>query len=109
MTNPHISVRSAWNGWETAEVALADLEDAHWLRPPGAPRPLVHAFVTCDRFTGGWISHECGGTPHRLRVCVLRSHTAASAYSQLARQADERQGQQTMRRAGMVPGSSPGC
>jgi len=90
---PHdlrISVRSAWNGWETAEIRLADLNDIHWLQPTGAPKPLVHGYVSCQCIVEGQIPHDCPGTrpPHRVLVCVLKNHTIASVYTQLTRRAD---------------------
>ena len=39
----NISVRLHWDSWKSAHVALDDLQDAHWLQPPGAPRELLHA------------------------------------------------------------------
>src|SRR5262249_52782636 len=47
-----VPVRCAWNAWRTAEVRLTDLHDIHWFQPPGAPRPLVHAYVDCTKTHG---------------------------------------------------------
>jgi len=81
-----VPVRCAWNAWQTAEVCLADLQNIHWYQPPGAPRPLVHAYVECTK-TQGQIAHDCRTTPapHRLLVCVLKRHAAAPAYLELVR------------------------
>jgi hypothetical protein len=87
-----IRVQREWDGWRTAEVRLSDLQDVHWFQPGGAPRPLVHGYISCGSVVRGDIPHDCDRTPapHRLLVCVLKKHTAAGAYSEIARRADER-------------------
>ena len=81
-----VPVRCAWNAWQTAEVRLADLQSIHWFQPPGAPRPLMHAYVECTK-THGQIAHDCRTTaaPHRLLVCVLKRHVAPPTYDELVR------------------------
>jgi hypothetical protein len=61
-------------------------------RVPGAPRPLVHLYVSCTGLVSGSIPHVCNraDAPHRLLVCVLKKHTLASTYVELARRADAR-------------------
>jgi hypothetical protein len=73
-----IAVQREWNGWRTAMVRVTDLQDIHWLQPNGAPRPLIHAYVSCTKIQSGDISHDCHSTspPHSLLVCVLKSHAA---------------------------------
>jgi hypothetical protein len=38
----------------------------------------------------GDVPHECGAekSPHRLLVCVLKCHTAASVFEELVRRAE---------------------
>jgi len=86
-----IFVQREWDGWRTAEVRLSDLQDIHWLRPSGAPRPLAHGYISCASVTAGNIPHDCERTPgpHRLLVCVLKKHSSPSAYAEIARRADE--------------------
>ncbi len=86
-----IRVQSEWNGWRNAEVRLGDLCDLHWLRPPRAPRPLVHGYMCCSNIITGDVPHDCDRTsaPHRLLVCILKSHTIPSVYAALARRADD--------------------
>jgi len=84
-----VVVQRDWNGWHTATVRLDDLEQVHWHRPGGAPRPLIHAYVECARLRPGAVPHDCAeDTAHRLLVCVLRQHTAPPVFEELARRAD---------------------
>jgi hypothetical protein len=84
-----VAVQTAWNGWRTAMVHVADLEGIHWLQPPGAPRPLLHAIVSCDRVISGEVEHPCHDTPapHRLLVCLLKCHLSSTVFDQLASRA----------------------
>ena len=86
-----IAVQTEWNGWRAAQVRAADLEDVHWAQPPGARQPLVHGAIWCDRLYSGQLPHDCELTsaPHRLLVCVLKSHTAAAVFAELSKRADE--------------------
>src|SRR5512147_1566956 len=86
-----IRVQAAWNGWREAEVRLAGLRDPHWLQPAGAPNSLLHAYVDCSEIVVGAIPHECdaASAPHRLHVCILKSHTIPRIYGQLALRAAE--------------------
>jgi len=83
-----VSVHSEWYGWKTAEVRLGDLEAIHWHQPGGAPRPLLHGYVSCAR-TAGRIPHDCAAdtAPHKLLVCVLKKQTVPSIYAEIARRA----------------------
>lgn len=85
-----IVVQREWNGWRTARVRVSDLENVHWLQPPGALRPLIHAYVPCTAIQSGEVPHDCGGsgTPHSLLVCVLKCHVAPSIFERLSRDAD---------------------
>jgi hypothetical protein len=76
-----------WNGWRRAVVRVADLEDVHWWQPSGAPRPLLHAHVRCDKVVSGAIPHDCGDAPHDLFVCILKCGTAPEIYAALSRRA----------------------
>lgn len=84
-----IRVHREWDGWRTAEIRLHDLRNVHWSQPHRAHRPLVHGFVCCGDLVSGDFPHDCDATPgpHQLLVCVLKRHTAASVYLELARQA----------------------
>ncbi len=86
-----VNVQAAWNGWQSAEVRFVDLHDLHWFRPAGARWPLLHAYIDCSDVVTGGIPHGCDPTsaPHRLRVCVLKSHTVAATYAQLAARATD--------------------
>jgi hypothetical protein len=86
-----IQVQREWDGWKTAEVRLGDLRDVHWFQPERAPRTIVHGYISCSAIVNGDIPHGCSPThaPHRLLVCVLKSHTLPSAYNELVRRADE--------------------
>ena len=86
---PLVVVQRDWNGWRTATVPLTDLEDVHWWQPPGAYRPLIHAYVWCDRLMIGGALHGCNpdSPPHRLRVCVLKAHAVPGTFAELSRRA----------------------
>jgi hypothetical protein len=84
-----VVVQRAWSDWRTAVVHVSELEDIHWCQPAGAARPLIHAYVWCDKIVSGNLFHDCLGSPspHRLLVCLLKSHTAACVYEMLAERA----------------------
>ena len=86
-----IRVHREWHGWRSAEVPFGELRDVHWFQPPGAPHSLIHAYVPCTAPVTGDISHDCDrkSAPHRLLVCVLKRHAIPSAYTALARYADQ--------------------
>jgi hypothetical protein len=87
---PLISIQREWNGWRTAQVRLSALESIHWHQPSGAPKPLLHGYVSCEEILAGDIEHQCQGQPHhRLLVCILKSHTCCSIYETLANRANE--------------------
>lgn len=84
-----VVVQRDWNGWRKALAPLHALEDIHWHQPQGAPKPLVHGYVSCRALMSGDVPHECHGSePHRLRVCVLRQHTVPSLFELLTARAD---------------------
>jgi len=87
-----VMVQREWNGWRSAMIRVADLENVHWARPGGAPSPVIHASVRCNRFVAGELPHECHLTPppHHLLVCLLKRHTATAVFEELSRRADER-------------------
>jgi hypothetical protein len=84
-----IRVHAEWDGWQSAEVRMRDLQDVHWLQPNDAPRRFVHAFISCSAIVSGDIGHRCetASAPHRLLVCVLKRHATAGAYDELVRRA----------------------
>jgi hypothetical protein len=90
-TEKLVVVQRDWDGWLTSLVRLSDLENVHWFQPNHAPRPLIHAQVACTHLREGDIPHNCELTqpPHRLTVCVLKRHTSASIYADLAARADQ--------------------
>lgn len=83
-------VQREWNGWRTAMIRVADLRDVHWRQPPGAPRPLLHATVRCDRLLSGDIAHDCDtkSGPHDVVVCLLKRHSSPGVFEALSRRAD---------------------
>ena|SRR6476660_9041560 len=85
-----VVVQRAWSEWRTALVHVTDLEDVHWFRPAGAVRPLIHGYVWCDRVVSGRLSHDCTKSPcpHRVLVCLLKSHTTGSVFEELSRRAN---------------------
>jgi hypothetical protein len=87
-----VVVQRDWDGWRTAQVKFGDLEDIHWFQPSRAPRPLIHAYVSCASIVSGELPHDCRQTPapHRLLVCVLKSHTAPWIHAELTARADNR-------------------
>jgi len=87
-----ISVQAMWNGWRTALVKAHHLENVHWFQPAGAPRALLHADVSCAVLPPNSVPHECdpASYPHRLMVCVIKSHVTAGVFDALARLAGER-------------------
>ena len=86
-----IRVHDRWDGWRTAEIRLKDIQEVHWFQPNGAPRPFLHGFVLCSDVVNGNLLHECrdDSRPHRLHVCILKSHAVTSAFVQLSRTAAE--------------------
>jgi hypothetical protein len=82
-----VTVQCEWNGWRSALVRAADLEDIHWAQPAGAPRALLHARVRCDKVVSGVLPHDCapGMAAHDLVVCILKCRTAVGVYDALTR------------------------
>jgi hypothetical protein len=89
-----VVVQRAWSEWRTALVRVNDLEDVHWFRPAGAVRPLIHGYVWCDKIVSGRLSFDCSKSPcpHRVLVCLLRSHTTGCVFDELARRANAADG-----------------
>ena len=87
-----IAVQTMWNGWRTALVRVGDLENLHWFQPVGAPRALLHAELACTALRSGSVPHQCDPStrPHRLMVCVIKSHITAVIFEALANLAGER-------------------
>lgn len=86
-----VSVQAAWNGWRSAEVRLSDLHDLHWFQPAGAHSRFLHAWIDCSDIVVGSIPHACDApsAPHRLHVCLLKSHTLPGIYTQLTQRASD--------------------
>ena len=100
-----ICVNADWKGWRSAYVRLADLQDLHWRQPIGAPHAMVHGYVSCTDIVTGELPHDCETFPHRVLVCVLKSHTVPAVYAELVRRIGAEQAfSSTSRRSGGVPG-----
>jgi hypothetical protein len=85
-----IPVQREWNGWRLAEVRVKDLQDVHWFQPPGAPRALLHGYVSPSTVVSGDLIERAGAeAPDRLLVCVIKCHMAAPLYTALAAKADQ--------------------
>jgi hypothetical protein len=85
-----IPVQQEWNGWRLAEVRIKDLQDVHWFQPPGAPRALLHGYVSPSTVVSGdLVQQNSGVAPDRLLVCVIKCHMAAPIYTALAARADQ--------------------
>jgi hypothetical protein len=84
-----VSITAPWNDWRSALVRLDALSEPHWYQPPGAPRPLLHAYVGCASIGGGHLTHVCeaASAPHRILVCVLKCHNTLAVYDELASRA----------------------
>jgi hypothetical protein len=84
-----VVVQRDWSGWRKAMAPMTALESVHWRQPAGAPRPLIHAYVSCRDLISGDVPHECGEqAAHRLLVCILRQHTAPSVFQALVERAN---------------------
>jgi hypothetical protein len=80
-----VSVQREWDGWQSADVRVGDLEDIHWWQPPRAPRPLLHAYITLSKLGDiAWAGVTEAAATTRLLVCVLKSHTPPDTYTALA-------------------------
>jgi hypothetical protein len=103
-----ISVTADWKDWRSTRVRVDDLRDVHWHQPPGAPHPLVHAYIACSEIVVDR-THVCdvAVTPHRVRVCVLKSHNIPSVYSALARRADRPPAALSAAAVALVDGRTP--
>jgi hypothetical protein len=85
-----IPVQREWNGWRLAEVRMKDLQDVHWFQPPGAPRALLHGYVSPSTVVSGdLVEQKQPEAPDRLLVCVIKCHMAAPIYTVLAARADQ--------------------
>jgi hypothetical protein len=84
-----ITVQREWNGWRCADVRLGDLQDVHWRQPPGAPRAIVHGYVSPVAMLSGDLVQEAGESAPdgRLLVCVIRCHVASDVYAALTARA----------------------
>lgn len=84
-----IFVEQTWNGWRIAEIPVRNLHEVHWRQPAGAPRALLHGYISCGDIAADVFAHDCdrGSAPHRLLVCVLKKHCAPSTYASVAERA----------------------
>ena len=88
-----VPVQREWYGWRLGQARLCDLEDVHWFQPAGAPRSLLHAYVSSSKIVSGDLVDPAdgGALPPRLLVCVLKSHAAPATYGALATRATDKQ------------------
>jgi hypothetical protein len=95
-----ISITAPWDHWQSAQIRLNAFGEPHWWQPTGAPKPLLHGYVSCADIVSGTPMHACDplSAPHRLHVCVLKRHNVPSIYAALAARAD---------RVPMAPGPHP--
>jgi hypothetical protein len=84
-----VRVQIKWDDWRTAMVQPGDLDDVHWRWAAGAPRPLIHAYVACTRLVAGELPHDCEAMskPHRLLVCLLKSHASTRVFGYFSHRA----------------------
>jgi hypothetical protein len=85
-----VRVRAAWNSWHTAEVRVGDLSDVHWTQPAGAPRPIIHASISCTGTLADELPHRCSELDdgHRISVCLLKHDCVTPVYLDLALRAE---------------------
>ena len=87
--NTLVAVQCAWDGWQMAAVRVGDLQACHWSQPPGAPRALVHAYVSPSKIVSGNLGLPTAPTtPDQVLVCVLKSRNTVPSYTFLAALAD---------------------
>ena len=86
-----ISITAPWNDWRTAHVPLDALCEPHWHQPAGAPKPLLHGYVSCASIISGELTHVCdpSSAPHRIHACILKCHNMPAAYAALASRAGD--------------------
>ena len=82
-----VTVRPEWNAWRTAMVKWTDLEGVHWAQPHGAPRQLLHAYVSPKKLLSGNIVERVATGSPRIKVCVLRCDTLPSVFQALSQRA----------------------
>jgi hypothetical protein len=84
-----VRVQCRWDDWRTAMVRPGDLDEVHWWWPAGAPRALIHAYVDCSQSGARELPHDCepGSRPHRLLVCVLKSHVSSHVFEYFSQRA----------------------
>jgi hypothetical protein len=83
-----VTVRPEWNAWRTAMVRWTDLEGVHWSQPIGAPRQLLHAYVSPKKLLSGNILDQAQAASPRIKVCLLRCDTLPSVFQALSQRAD---------------------
>lgn len=76
---PVVWVRRQWNDYRDAAYRIRDVSGWHWSDVSGgvnvaAPRPFIHAYVSCNSIIAGELAHSCshGKGPHRIKVCVTK-------------------------------------
>jgi hypothetical protein len=72
-------VRRQWNDYRDAAYRIEDVSGWRWSYVSGgvnapAPRPFVHAYVSCDGMIEGELAHSCAHRrgPHCIKVCVTK-------------------------------------
>jgi hypothetical protein len=83
-STPSVAAQRAWNAWKSILISIDELESPHFHQPPGAPRPIMHAWVRASRAPRQLLQDaELSSPPEMIRVCVLKCRTMAKAYDAL--------------------------
>jgi len=90
-----VVVRRQWNHWMHGEVRLNDISHPHWDDYSGgfqarAPRPFIHAYISCDTLVSGEVGHSCshGEGPHRIKVCIVKKDNSTTTFGKIKISAD---------------------
>lgn len=85
-----VTVRRQWNDWRLATVNMDSLSGVHWDTYSGgvnakAPRPFLHAYMSCDAVLEGEIAHSCmhGEGPHMIKVCIVKKDNGKDIFERL--------------------------
>jgi hypothetical protein len=80
-----IRVQREWDDWKTVEVRAGDVHDVHWQQRGGAPRPILHGYISPASIIDGTLasSDELAQAASPLLVCILKQHTAPLVYAAL--------------------------
>jgi hypothetical protein len=95
-TEETVVVRRQWNHWMHGTVRLNDIDHPHWDDYSGgfqarAPRPFIHAYISCNAFVSGEVGHSCahGAGPHRIKVCIVKKDNTPGIFWKIKMTADK--------------------